>query len=139
MRFCELYRNWTPEQWIKVLYSDESTFRVSVPHGGHLVRRPPGSDRFDRRYTVRRQRIAEGVCVWGSFSGDGKTPLTILPPKTMMKTDLYITVLRDRVVPGMANLECTHYLQDKAPCHTSRLSTAFIRVTTLNLLSCQVF
>ena len=52
---------------MQVLMSDESTFRVGVKTGGLLVHRARGSDRFDPRYTVRRIRIAKGVCVWGSF------------------------------------------------------------------------
>ena len=57
----------TEEDWMQVLMSDESTFRVGVKTGGLLVHRARGSDRFDPRYTVRRIRIAKGVCVWGSF------------------------------------------------------------------------
>ena len=111
IRFCEAYSHWTEDDWVRVLYSDESTFRVSVKIGSYWVRRPRGSDRFNPRYTLRRNRQEQAVTVWGCFSGQGKGRLVFLPHRAMMNTDRYIPVLEDEVVPTMAAQGCTHYLQ----------------------------
>ena len=39
MRFCRRYGAWTEADWLRVLYSDESTFRVlPAEEAGHWVR-----------------------------------------------------------------------------------------------------
>ena len=111
IRFCTQYGHLTEEQWMEVLFSDESTFRVTVRIGSYWVRRPRGSDRFNPRYTLRRNRQEVGVTVWGCFSGRGKGHLVFLPHKTMMNMARYIPILENEVVPTMAAHECSHYLQ----------------------------
>ena len=71
LRFCNLYKDWSEEDWLKVLFSDESTFRVGTIFPGVLVRRAKGSDRYNPRFTTRRlaRTLTEGVTVWGCFAG----------------------------------------------------------------------
>ena len=72
LSFCLKYRDKTAEWWARVLFSDESTFRVSAKIGGMFVRRARCTDRYNPRYTTRRVRVTltEGVTVWGCFGGN---------------------------------------------------------------------
>ena len=110
IRFCNMYQHWTEQDWLRILFSDESTFRVRVKLGSYWVRRPRASDRFNPRFTFRRNRQEQGVTVWGCFSGHGRGNLVFLPHKAMMNTTRYITVLECEVVPTMAAHGCTEYL-----------------------------
>ena len=81
IRFCGQYGHLTEEQWMSILFLDESTFRVTVKIGSYWVRRPRGSDRFNPRYTFRKNRQLVGITVWGCFSGrgEGHPVLVFLP------------------------------------------------------------
>ena len=49
--FCRRYRNWSASKWMKVMFTDESMFRVvnlwKQQNQTTFVRRPIGSDRYD--------------------------------------------------------------------------------------------
>ena len=65
IRFCGQYGHLTEEQWMSILFLDESTFRVTVKISSYWVRWPCGSDRFDPRYTFRKNRQLVEITVWG--------------------------------------------------------------------------
>ena len=50
LAFAKKHRDWTIQQWLKILFSSESTFKQFVVRKRH-VRRPPGK-RYDDKYTV---------------------------------------------------------------------------------------
>ena len=54
--------------WRKVIFSDESTFRL-VLRGYKSVRRPLGVFRYDSRYIIKTVKHPKGVMVWCAFSG----------------------------------------------------------------------
>ena len=79
LQFCRTYQHWTSEDWHKVMFSDESTFRL-VRQDSKVVRRPKGVSLFDPRYTVKTFKQPDSVMVWGAFSGNcGKAGLYFLP------------------------------------------------------------
>jgi hypothetical protein len=53
LAFCKRYRNWTVEDWKKVMFSGESHFELTFGNKSSLCRRPSGSDRLDRRFTKK--------------------------------------------------------------------------------------
>ena len=68
--FCHKYKNWTEDQWINVMFSDESTFSQFSSYDRH-VRRPIGQ-RYNLRYVVPTVKQAPTVMVWACFSGHGR-------------------------------------------------------------------
>ncbi len=84
--FCYIkkYRHWTEEEWSRVMYSDELTFRC-LRATRTRVRRPAGSDRFDSRYTVKTVKHPASLMVWASFTGAcGHAGIFFLPPNVTM-------------------------------------------------------
>lgn len=67
--FATKYRHWTPEQWAKVVWSDESKFNMHNSDGGNMIRRPPNK-RFDQNYVKTQVKFhGGGIMTWGmSFS-----------------------------------------------------------------------
>ena len=55
--------------WRKVMFSDESTFRL-VRGWYKLVRMPSGVSTYDSRYIIKTVKHSKSVMVWGAFSGD---------------------------------------------------------------------
>lgn len=77
--FAKKYQHFTAEDWGKVMYSDESTFKC-IRATKSKVRRPAGSDRFDSRYTIKTVKHPDSVMVWGCFTGNvGRGGLYFLP------------------------------------------------------------
>jgi hypothetical protein len=101
-------------------------FRVINPRA-MKVRRPSTANRYKQRYTVNVKHSAS-VMVWGCFSGTGgHGSLYFLPPKVTMNSDRYISMLEDKLIFWMEHHGASHFLQDGAPCHTSKKVMAFLK------------
>jgi hypothetical protein len=56
------YQHFTAEDWSKVMYSDESTFKC-IRASRAKVRRPDGASRYDSKYTVKTVKHPDSVVV----------------------------------------------------------------------------
>jgi hypothetical protein len=73
------FKDWIPEQWGKVMFSDERTFRT-LRVVQRKVRRSFGSYRYSSRYTIKTMKHPDSVMVWACFTGDvGRGGLYFLP------------------------------------------------------------
>lgn len=70
LAFAKKYVSWTKDDWSKVMFSDEISFRCGMARPGS-VRRPQGSDRYDPKFTVKRVKHSDNIMVWASFIGRG--------------------------------------------------------------------
>ena len=127
LAFCRKHKHWKQEDWEDVMFSDESKFDLYNPRA-QRVRRPSLSNRYKQRYVVTSVKHSPSVMVWGCFSGKkGRGSIFFLPPKTTMNSDMYISVLREKLFPFMATHRVSKFLQDGAPCHTSKKSMAVLK------------
>ena len=99
LTFAKNYQHWTPQQWRKVMFSDESTFRL-VRGQSKVIRRPINVPRHDPRYTVKTVKHLDGVMVWDAFSGThGRGGLYFLPKNVTMRGSNYLQVLQNHLLP----------------------------------------
>uniref|UniRef100_A0A096MAT5 Transposase Tc1-like domain-containing protein n=1 Tax=Poecilia formosa TaxID=48698 RepID=A0A096MAT5_POEFO len=91
---CKRYREWTAEDWGKVIFSDESSFRLFGTSGKQLVRRRRG-ECYLRSCLMPTVKHPETIHVWGCFSAKGVGSLTVLPKNTAMNKN----VLREQLLP----------------------------------------
>jgi hypothetical protein len=68
LAFCKSFRNWTMEQWNKVMFSDESYFKLSFANSRGLCRRSSGSGWCDHRFTKKTVKHPPKLMAWGCFS-----------------------------------------------------------------------
>ena len=68
--FCWKYQNWTKDDWMKVMFSDESTFSQFHPTGRYVRR--PANQRFNMRYVIPTVKQAPTTMVWACFCGHGR-------------------------------------------------------------------
>ena len=121
MQFALKYKHWTAADWMKVMFSDESTFKC-FRSSGYLVRRPDDASRYDPKFTSKTVKHPASVMVWGCFSGTvGRGGIYFLPPKTTMNAERYCTVLKDHLIPFMRIHEAKFFLHDSAPCHKAKI------------------
>ncbi len=85
------------------------------------VRRAKRSDCFDSHImsvTVIMPGLGHG---WGCFSGAaGQLGLYFLPKNYTMSGERYQEVVATLLIPFMSIYGITHFLQGRAPCHTSK-------------------
>jgi hypothetical protein len=133
LMFCKRHAQWSVARWKKVMFSDESTF-LQDNCTPVVVRRLPGSSALHPRYTVKTVKHSPGVMVWGCFGHAGAGALTFLDKGARMNSAMYTSVMDAHLVGSMARLRCKVYQQDKAPCHTSKISMNWFRNKRITLL-----
>ena len=74
--FCQRYRDLTAEDWGKVIFSDESPYRLFRASGKKLVWRRKG-ERNHQSCVVPTVKHPEIIHLWGCFSAKGVGSLTI--------------------------------------------------------------
>ncbi|KAK8386152.1 hypothetical protein O3P69_010700 [Scylla paramamosain] len=71
LAFVQKYSSWTLDEWRRVLWTDEATFRVSDTKGKKVWRRK-GSDPHDPKFTARSVKHPPSLMAWGAFSYGGR-------------------------------------------------------------------
>lgn len=134
LEFYNKYKDWTSEDWKRVMFSDESTFML-VRGESKTVRRPRGVSRFDPRYTVKTVKHPDSVMVWGAFSGGkGRAGLYFLPKNVTMKGGNYINVLNEHLLCFWSIHECNYFMHDGAPAHRSKEVKTFLADKDIEVL-----
>ncbi|KAK8396087.1 hypothetical protein O3P69_005296 [Scylla paramamosain] len=77
LAFVQKYSSWTLDEWRRVLWTDEATFRVSDTKG--KVWRRKGSDPHDPKFTAKSVKHPTSLMAWGAFSYGGVADLHIFP------------------------------------------------------------
>ena len=123
--FCRKYESWTPDQWKKVIFSDETSicqFYSTVSR----VRRPVGQ-RYNEKFVTHTVKNAPKVMIWGAISGSGRCGLWFMPPGTTINGAVYLEILKEKVPPFIAIYGCTHFQHDGAPCHQTKPVGAWLQ------------
>lgn len=132
LQFAEQYRNWTSDDWGKVLFSDESMveqFNSRVKY----VRRPVG-ERYNKRYTVMTMKHPPKQMVWGAMSVNGTAGLYFLEQNVTMNGEKYLDLLKDKLQLHMSVHKCTVFMHDGAPCHKTKKVSEYLRSIGVDVL-----
>ena len=70
LSFADGYKDWTVEQWMQVMFTDEKIFWGEGFWGQVFVRRPPG-EALNPEYCIDQDPHPVKVNVWGCFCGKG--------------------------------------------------------------------
>ena len=124
LSFANGYKNWTEEEWMKVIFADEKIFPGEGFWGRVYVRRPKG-EALNPEYCVDKIPHPVKVNVWGCFSGhgpgycyifnenmDGKLLQKVLGTHLIESAELHYDV---------EHAERWYFLQDNDPKHKSTL------------------
>lgn len=99
LQFAKAHKNWTVEDWKRVMWSDESRFTLFQSDGRIRVRREP-HEAMDPSCMVPTVQASGGsVMLWGCFTWSGLGSATLCSNK--MKSQDYLNVLNDLVIPSM--------------------------------------
>ena len=83
LAFCLLYKDWTVEDWKRVIWSDETAIVLGHRRGAVKIWRTTKEGRRPVKSTVRaRWHGAHEFMFWGCFSYDWKGPCHCWKPET---------------------------------------------------------
>ena len=122
LAWCLVRKDWTVDEWIKYMWSDEcSAERGAGKRGTWVFRTPPQKWNKEMIDTYKKSKDIS-VMVWGCFWGSGRSELYVLErdfesKKHGYSANSYLEVLEHQLptcwVPGLV------FMQDGAPIHTA--------------------
>ena len=122
LQFAQEHKDWTPEQWSRVIFSDESRFLLHRSDGRVYVRRMAGEELKESCIQTTVKHGGGGIMVWGCINVRGVGCLSKIDGK--LSGERYIDVLENSLIPTTHMLTVPDgwtFHQDNATCHTSRL------------------
>ena len=107
------FKDWSPSQWRKVLWSDESHIEIFV--GGssfhRRVRRSRQQNRYLQKFVQKTVKHPAKLMAWACFGNGKLDDLHILPEKTMMNGQYYLEVLQKHLCASMRKTGCSVFMQ----------------------------
>ena len=125
LEFAKKHLLWTPKEWSKVLWSDESKYLLFGNDGVNYVRRPNG-EKFNIKYQLPTVKHGGGnIMVWGCFSRDLIGPIHRV--QDIMDGEKYKNIISNIMVPHAKQKMPRGWIfqQDNDPKHTSRVAKKF--------------
>lgn len=132
LNWCLERKNWTEEQWGKVLFSDESTFEL-IPSRRVWVRRRTG-ERYNQDCINPTVKYGGGkIQVWGCMSAKGVGTLKVVNGRLDAKA--YVRLICHDLKNDGIKLCGNDFIfqQDGAPCHTAKSTKAWFERKNINL------
>ncbi len=123
------------DDWNRIIWSDESRFRLSGSDRGFLVWRKSGERLNDRCIQSTVKFGGGSLMFWGCFSGNGLGNLVLVEQN--LNSVKYIELLSTNLHPSADKMSLNEYLfqQDNAACHASRLTTSFLRENNITTMT----
>lgn len=133
LRWARRHLRFTRAQWAGVLFSDEKRFKLYHNDGRKRIYRRRG-ERFSDACVLRTDHFGGGsVMVWAGMSIHTKTPMVLVNGN--LTAQVYQNaILNPVVVPLFQQHRNMILMQDGAPAHTARNTTAFLRRNRVNVL-----
>ena len=131
------HQRWTNAQWSNVLFTDESSFSVSIGDNRLYCYRRSNERYIDDCIQQSPNRGYGSINIWGGIIGGRRLPLVRLYGRLTGET--YINnILVPHILPFIMNerrLNNTILLQqDNAPPHTANIVKAFMRDNNIQML-----
>ena len=126
LEFAIRHKDWTLDDWKRVLWSDESKFEIFGSHRRQHVRRKV-KERYNSKCIAPTVKHGGGsVIVWGCFSYDGVGELVKIDG--IMKKEDYHRILQYSAIPSGIGLigYGFKFQQDNDPKHTSKLCSDYL-------------
>lgn len=118
IKWCKEHKDWTYEQWSRVLFSDESPFTLRSKSKQRVWRLP--NERYNKdcvRHTIKHDLK---INVWGCFCLSGVGNIHLI--EGIMDQDVYLDILGEAMIQSadlLFNRENWIFQQDNDPKHTA--------------------
>jgi len=132
LNFAREHRNWGPEEWAQVLFTDESRFCLRSPDGRERVWRRTG-ERFAQCCISPRTPFGGGsIMVWAGVSLHARTNLVLIENGSLTAERYINQCLAEHVIPYAEFVgENFILMQDNARPHVARVVTEYLNETNI--------
>lgn len=126
LNWAKLHKDWTIEQWQKVLFTDESKFEIFGGKRRKYVRRLVGERMIEQAIVPTVKHGGGSVIVWGCFAGEKVGDLKRI--EGIMDKKMYHGILQRHAFPCGKRLVGRGFVfqQDNDPKHSSKLCKKYI-------------
>jgi len=136
LEFAKRYRNWTVDDWKRVIWSDESKINRLGSDGRKWVWKDKGAGLADNQVTGTLKFGGGHLMMWGCMTYQGVGYACKIDGS--MDAKLYVAILDDELQEtldhfGLA-VEDTIFQQDNDPKHKSKLATEWFEDHNLEVL-----
>lgn len=133
--FAKEHIDWTPEQWSKVIFTDESKFNRFGSDGKTYVRRRIGEEFNEKCVKPTVKGKGGSVMVWAGMSSNGTGPICRV--NGIMDQFVYVNILKKHLLPfANENLAQDWIFQaDNDPKHTSKRAKNFLESKQINVMT----
>ncbi|GFV10632.1 transposable element Tcb2 transposase [Trichonephila clavipes] len=116
--WCREHRNWSDNEWGRVLFTDESRFSLSSDSHRILIWKERGSRNHPSNIIERDKYGGRSVLVWGGIMLGSRTDLHIFDAGSVNGTRYCNEILLPyvRLFRGGMGLQFL-FMDDNAPCH----------------------
>ena len=134
MKWCEKHKDWTVDQWSKVLFSDESPFSVRCKIAKRVWAKPGEGLRPETCQATVKHGVK--INVWGCFAAHGVGELYQVDD--ILEQKQYQQILEDYMIPSATKLfpngEKWIFQQDNDPKHTAKKTKDWFRTNEVEVL-----
>jgi hypothetical protein len=134
LAFANKYKDWTTEDWAKVIFSDETTFQLYPDHPYMRVIRPL-KEALNPEYLAHRMAHSPTVNLWGCFSAQGIGQAWLF--NGTVDGPRYVQILKEQLKPTWQSLfpdGVWYFLQDNASPHTSIVAKTWLHNNGVNCI-----
>lgn len=126
--WCRHRRNWSHNEWSRVIFSDESKIEI-CPRHREYVRRPINT-RFNQKYLAGTTKFGISIMLWGAIRSDGKRVLVRLDGN--IDSLAYQRVIEE----NLFKIYNSRFIfqQDGASCHTSASTSQYFTQKGVRML-----
>lgn len=127
LQWAQEHKNWTHEEWERVLFSDESQFEVFGSKRRVFVRRSTQERMLDSCVIPTVKHGGGSVMVWGCFGGRATGDLVKI--EGILKKEGYKKILKENVVRSGQRLIGRKFIfqHDNDPKHSSKLCKEYLK------------
>jgi transposase-like protein len=137
--WAKSHKDWTVDDWKRVLFSDETPFCLFQSYGRKIVWRRRG-ERYKNDCLEKTVKHGGGkIQVWACFSYFGSGPMYWI--KDIMTGAKYREILKHHMVPHMKDIEGQNldikvvFQHDNDPKHTSKVVKRYLEDKELEVLN----
>jgi len=136
LAFARRYRNWTVEDWKRVVWSDESKYNVFGSDGRQYHWKKPGASLQSHHITPTVKHGGGSIFVWGCITARGVGFMCRI--NDGLDAELYQSILKGELLDTLNwyGLEkgSIIFQHDNDPKHTARSTKDLLRELDLNVL-----
>jgi hypothetical protein len=136
LAFAQKYREWTVEDWKRVIWSDETKINRFGSDGREWVWKQKGEGLIEREVQGTVKFGGGNIMVWGCMGWNGVGHLAEVEGR--MDADQYVSILEDHMLPSLEESgisgEEVIFQQDNDPKHTSKKAKKWMKDNNITLL-----